>query len=290
VTRGADRTGVPPPGLSATGLIRRGEAYLSRHGVDGARPEAEALLAHLAGTSRSGLYAAGRVEPAVARSYARALCVRGRGTPLQHLIGRQAFFGLDLEVRPGVFVPRPETEVLVEAAVEALTGDEEPRVVDVGTGTGAVALALKHLLPGAEVVAVDRSEEAVDLARDNAARLGLDVSVRRGDLLGPVPAAWRGTVDLIVSNPPYVEAAEYPGLPREVRADPVEALVGGTEVHRRLAGEAGTWLAPGGWLVMEIGERQAAEVVAMLGRAGLAEAEVVRDLAGRDRVVRARLP
>jgi release factor glutamine methyltransferase len=280
----------PTAGLSATGLIRRGEAYLARHGIESARPEAEVLLIHLAGTDRAGLYAAGRVEPEVARSFARALCARGGGTPLQHLTGRQSFFGLDLEVRPGVFVPRPETEVLVEVALEALAGEHEPRVVDVGTGTGAVALAVKQHLPGAEVVAVDQSEEAVDLARDNAVRLGLDVSVRRGDLLGPLPAAWRGTVALIVSNPPYVEVAAYPDLPREVRADPVEALVGGTEVHRRLAGEAGTWLAPGGWLILEIGEGQAAEVRAILDRAGLAGAEVVPDLTGRNRVVRARLP
>jgi release factor glutamine methyltransferase len=272
-------------------VVRRSADYLARHGVQSPRETAEALLLHLLGTDRAGLYSrAEGLDAATARAYGRALCRRCTGVPLQYLTGEQAFLGLALQVRPGVFVPRPETEGLVEAALEAVEGTTAPAVVDVGTGTGAVALAVKRARPDARVVATDASEAAVELAAANATRLGLDVDVRLGDLLDPVPGELLGRLDLLVSNPPYVGEEEYRDLPPEVRAEPYEALVGGTTVHRRLVQAARDWVRPGGWLAVEIGDAQGPEVRSLFEAGGLVAVEVVPDLAGRDRVVRGRRP
>jgi release factor glutamine methyltransferase len=197
--------------------------------------------------------------------------------------------GLRLETRPGVFIPRPETEVLVGAALDTLLGTTAPVVVDVGLGAGAVALALKQARPDARVIGTDVSDEAVTLTLANARRHGLEVGAIRGDLLSPLPEALRDRVDLVVSNPPYVAREDFDALPQEVRADPYDALVGGTEVHARLAREGPGWLGPGGWLVVEIGEDQGTEVKGLLS-ARLEDVEVLPDLALRDRVVRGRLP
>jgi release factor glutamine methyltransferase len=277
-------------GLSTTDLIRRSAAYLAAHGVPSPVQTAETLLMRLLGTDRAGLYARkGGLDMPTARLFGRALCQRCKGVPLQHLTGEQQFMDLVLRVSPDVFVPRPETEGLVEAAFAAIEDVEDPAVVDVGTGTGAVALAIKRHRPDARVWATDVSEGAVSLARENAGGMGLAVDVLLGDLLDPVPHDMRGRIDLIVSNPPYVTEEEYEDLPPEVRAEPIEALVGGTEVHRRLVHQAGRWLAPGGWLVVEIGAAQGAEVKSMF-ESGFAGVEVLPDLAGRDRVVRGRRP
>src|SRR5437867_4378812 len=148
------------------------------------------------GTDRAGLYARTQgLDVREARTFGRALCQRCTGTPLQHLTGEQAFRRITLEVRPGVFVPRPETEVLVGLALAEVGGVPGPLVVDVGTGTGAVALSVKHQRPDATVFATDLSAEAVDLARSNASRLGLAVTVLEGDLLDPLPAELLGRVD-----------------------------------------------------------------------------------------------
>jgi release factor glutamine methyltransferase len=270
-------------------VVARAADYLDRHGVESPRETAEALLLYFLQTNRAGLY--GRTEgldTRTAKLYGRALCQRCHGVPLQYLTGEQQFLDLVLGVAPSVFVPRPETEVLVERALEALEGRAEPLVVDVGTGTGAVALAIKRRRPDATVLGTDRSEDAVAVAKANASRHALDVEVLQGDLLDAVPAVHRGRVDLIVSNPPYVTREEYDDLPAEVRAEPYEAVVGGTDFHRRLAAETPAWLGPRGWLAVEIGESQGAEVAAILeGR--FRDVEVLPDLAGRDRVVRGRL-
>jgi release factor glutamine methyltransferase len=267
-------------------VLRRSAEYLSRHDVESPLPTAEILLASVLGTDRAGLYARDEgLSAAEAKRFGRALCSRCSGVPLQHLTGEQAFRRLTLIVRPGVFIPRPETEILVEHALAAVTGSPSPAVVDVGTGTGAVAL--KDERPDARVLAIDLSPEAVDLARANAGRLGLDVAVAEGDLLDPVPATLRGTVDLIVSNPPYVPADDVRTLPRDVRADPARALVGGIEVYERLFAQASGVLRPGGTVVVEIGETQRDPVVAAVVTAGFVRVEVHPDLTGRDRVVSA---
>jgi len=266
----------------------RAADYLERHGVEGPRQTAEALLMFFLDTDRAGLYSRDDgLDTRTAKLFGRALCQRCHGVPLQYLTGEQQFFDLVLGVAPGVFVPRPETEILVERTLDVIPEDASPTVVEVGTGTGAVALAIKRFRPSAGVTATDISEEAVAVARANASRHALDVEVLHGDLLSPLPAELRGRVDVVVSNPPYVTEEEYESLPEEVRREPMEALVGGTDVHARLAAESPEWLAAEGRLVMEIGESQGASVEELLGD-GFEQVEVLPDLAGRDRVVRAR--
>jgi release factor glutamine methyltransferase len=270
-------------------VVARSADYLARHGVESSRETAEALLQYFLETDRAGLYArAEGLDTRTARLYGRALCQRCHGVPLQYLTGEQQFLDLVLGVAPGVFVPRPETEVLVERALEVVDGIEAPIVADVGTGTGAVALAIKRRRPDASVYATDISEEAVEVARANASRHALDVAVLHGDLLSPLPPELGRRLALVVSNPPYVTREEYETLPEEVRAEPYDALVGGTEVHRRLAESAPEWLRPGGWLVVELGAAQGGELRRILAER-FADVEVLPDLAGRDRVGRGRL-
>jgi release factor glutamine methyltransferase len=270
-------------------VAARSAAYLARHGVGEPKATAEALLQYFLETDRAGLYARTEgLDTRTARLFGRALCQRCHGVPLQYLTGEQQFFDLVLGVALGVFVPRPETEVLVERTLEILPPDGQPVVVDVGTGTGAIALAIKRFRPDAVVIATDVAEEAVAVARANASRHGLEIEVLPGDLLSPIGRELRGRIDVVVSNPPYVTREEYESLPPEVRAEPFEALVGDTDVHRRLGKEAPAWLRPGGWLVVEVGATQGSEVRDLL-TARFELVDVLPDLAGRDRVVRARL-
>ena len=214
------------------------------------------------------------------------LCRRCTGVPLQHLTGEQGFRRLLLEVRPGVFVPRPETECVVEVALE-MTGDD-PVTVDLCTGTGAVALAVADERPAATVFATDLSAEAVSLARANAGRLDLAVTVLHGDLFEPVPARLRGALDLVTANPPYLPVDDGSTLPADVRADPASALFGGVEFYERLFAEAAVWLRPGGVIVVEIDAREGMAIAAAARAAGFVEVRVVEDLTGRDRVVAGR--
>jgi release factor glutamine methyltransferase len=272
-------------------VVRRAAVYLDRHGVESPAPTAETLLMTVLGVERAELYTrTDGLTSGEARAFGRALCLRCTGTPVQHLTGEQAFRRLSLVVRPGVFIPRPETEVLAGVALDAIGDVPEPVVADVGAGTGAIALAIKDERPVATVFAIDRSPAAVELARLNAHRLELDVTALEGDLLAPLPAELRGRVDLVVSNPPYVAADEYESLPADVRADPRSALVGDIELYGRLAAEAASWLGRGGVLVVEVDARDAGVVVGLLVRAGFSDVRKVKDLNGRDRVVLGRRP
>lgn len=272
-------------------LVRRAGTYLDRHGVDSPIPAAELLLARTLGTDRAGLYARTQDVSAVeAKSFGRALCLRCAGTPVQHITGEQAFRHLVLTVRPGVFIPRPETEMVAEKALALIEGIESPVIVDVGTGTGAIALSIGDEHPGAVAWATDLSPDAVALASENAARTGVSLTVVEGDLLLGLPQDLRGRLDLVVSNPPYLDASERDALPAEVLADPPLALFGDPALYRRLADEAAAWLRHGGALVVEIGETQGGTTTAAFGDAGFTQIEVAPDLAGRDRIVAARWP
>ena len=272
-------------------IVRRAAAYLDRHDVESPLAEAEVLLAQVLRTDRAGLYASDRgLSSAEARRFGRALCRRCVGTPLQHLTGEQGFRRLMLAVRRGVFIPRPETEVVIEHALAAIEGIGEPVVVDVGTGTGAIALAVKDERPDARVMAIDISTEAIALALENSASLHLEIAVVQGDLLDPMPKELLGGVDLVVSNPPYVDAQALPPLPREVRRDPELALVGGIEIYRRLFAGAVHVLRPGGAVVAEIEERAGGPVGDVAEAVGLVDVRILPDLTGRDRVVAARTP
>jgi release factor glutamine methyltransferase len=254
---------------------------LTAAGVDTPRLDAEVLLAHALGVDRLTLLVdrEARVEGPAVRAFQDA--VRRRAVarePVAYITGVKGFRHLDLHVDPRVLIPRPETETLVEAALEALP--HGARVVDVGTGSGAVALALKDERPDLQVIATDVSEDALAVARPNAARLGLDVAFVLGDLLEGV-----GEVDAVVSNPPYVEdAAEL--APEIVRHEPALALRAGPDgldVLRRLVPAAAARGA--GVVAVELGAGQAGAVEALAHDAGLARTERRADLAGIDRVV-----
>jgi release factor glutamine methyltransferase len=198
------------------------------------------------------------------------------------VLGEWGFRRLVLVVDRRVLVPRPETEVVVERCLARLAGHEEPRVLDVGTGSGAIALALADEHPGARVTATDSSPDALAVARENVARTGLRVELREHDLFDGLPP---GEWDLVVSNPPYVQAADLAALPAEVRDwEPRAALVGdgATEAIARAAAEA---LRPGGALVLEVADGDAGRVAELLHGLGYDDVRVTRDLAGRERVV-----
>lgn len=272
-------------------IVRRAADYLSRHDVESPLPTAEILLANVLGVDRAGLYSRDEgLSAGEAKRFGRALCRRCVGVPLQHLTGEQGFRRLTLAVKPGVFIPRPETEILVECALAAVADVTAPVVVDVGTGTGAIALAIKDERPDARVLAIDISHDAVALARENAVRVHVDVEVADGDLLDPVPDSLRRAVDLVVSNPPYIEEEGLATLPRDVLADPRVALAGGVDTYTRLFSQASEVLRPGGSVAVEIGETQAASIRDVASEAGFVDIEVHLDLTGRDRVVTARTP
>jgi release factor glutamine methyltransferase len=267
-------------------VIRRAARYLERHGVQSAIPTAEALMANVLAVPRVELYTReDGLSTVEARQFGRALCLRCTGTPMQHITREQGFRRLTLAVRPGVFVPRPETEVLVAHCLAAIEAIPEPVVVDVGTGTGAIALAIADEHPGARIIATDVASEAIELASENADRLGLAVSFRHGELLDGLAEELRGAVDLVVSNPPYVEPEELADLPVEVRADPPMALMGGIEFYRGLFAAAHGWIRAGGSVAVEIGQTQGAAVAAAATSAGFDHVRVLPDLVGRDRVV-----
>jgi release factor glutamine methyltransferase len=268
-------------------VLRLSAGYLSEHGSPTPRLDAELLIGHALGLPRIELYTnfdRPLDEPELAAC--RALLERrGRREPVAYILGRWGFHGLDLAVDRRVLVPRPETEVLVERCLALLEGLEEPRVADVGTGSGAIALAIKRARPDAAVLATDVSADALAVARANAEALGVELELVEADLLAGV----EGPFALVASNPPYIGEAEMGGLEPEVaQYEPRLATVAGpsgTEVLERLVAAAPDALEPGGWLVVECGAGQAAAVRGMLDAAGAAETFAQADLAGIDRVV-----
>jgi release factor glutamine methyltransferase len=262
-------------------VLRASTDYLERKGVDSPRLDAELLLVRALGLTRLELYTQhDRPLTEGERATARALVERrGRREPLAYVLGDWGFRKMTLRTDARALVPRPETEIVVERALALLEGIEAPRVLDVGTGSGAIALAIASERPDAGVTATDSSPDALALARENAEQLELEVAFVETDLLDGV----EGPFELVVSNPPYIPSTEIEELQPEVHDwEPRTALLdeGQTLAIARSAKDV---LA--GWLVLEVHERHAADVVAMLAGLGYAGPTITRDLAGRDRVV-----
>ena len=264
--------------------------FLAARGVDNARLEAEWLLCAATGLDRVGLYLNfdKPLNDDELRSYRSMVARRGKREPLQHILGTQEFCGLEFEVTPEVLVPRHDTEVLVDEAVIRFPGART--ILDIGTGSGCIAVVMGTRMPRASVVAVDISQPALEVARRNAARHGVAIEFLQGSLFQPVVGR---RFDLIVSNPPYIPSSDIEVLEPEVRDfDPRMALDGGAdglEVYRHLIPEAPGFLNPGGWLLVEVGVGQVPSVAQLFRMADeYEEAVVVNDSAGIERVVGAR--
>lgn len=253
----------------------------------GERGEAEVLLAHVLGKPRSWLFAHAddALDTVAASAYAALVERRAAGEPVAYLTGRRGFWTLELEVSPATLIPRSETELLVELALARLPEGEAARVADLGTGSGAIALAIASTRPRAQVVAVDLSAEALVVARRNAERHGLGrVRFAQGDWLAPLSGE---RFDIIVANPPYIEVGD-PHLGRgDLRFEPAAALASGADgldAIRRIVADARGHLSPGGWLLLEHGWNQGGAVRTLLREAGFAEVFTAQDLEQRDRV------
>jgi len=260
-----------------------------------ARRDAEMLLLHVTRLERAALLARWKEVPsnAEAESYAAFIERRAAGEPIQYTVGETEFCGLPFIVTPDVLIPRPETEHLVEKAIELARNFDAPQIVDVGTGSGAIAIALANNLPHARMTAIDFSEAALKIARRNAERNGCAerLSFLRGDLFEPV----RGErFDIVVSNPPYVPEGDRETLAVEVREhEPALALFAGADgldVIRQLIPEAFAALSRGGYFLMEFGYGQWAAVSELLAKGGFAGIEFVADLQGIPRVAVGRRP
>lgn len=279
--------------FTATHTVAQALAHARHQGVD--RLDAQLLLCEVLQRSRAWLLAhdGDALNPDQQAQWLGWLHRRAAGEPLAYIVGTQPFFGLDLAVSPDVLVPRPDTETLVEWALDVLDGFHEPphgaspgpipgpRVLDLGTGSGAIALALQHRRPDARVTAVDASEAALGIARRNAARLGLPVRFLQGGWLSPVAGE---RFDLVVGNPPYIAEGD-PHLDA-LGHEPRQALTAGPDGLddlRQIASTAPAHLPPGGWLLLEHGYDQAVAVAQLLARNGFINVSTRFDLGGQPR-------
>ncbi|HXP80274.1 MAG TPA: peptide chain release factor N(5)-glutamine methyltransferase [Verrucomicrobiae bacterium] len=290
--------------------LRDGIAQLERQPVPSAALAAELLLMHTLGRDRAWIYAHPEHElDATARAqYFSLIARRASGVPTQHLTGHQEFWGLDFEVTPDVLIPRPETEHVIEVALERLgvsaeaatpRRKEEFRIADVGTGSGCIAIALAHELPAAQILATDISAAALEVARRNAARHGVTshidfIQCNLADFLlleSRITSHESRSLDLIASNPPYIGRQETATLPREVREhEPAVTLFGGetgTEIYAPLVTQAAKLLKPGGILVLELGHDSADQVSRLLDAPEWTSVAITNDLAGIPRIASA---
>lgn len=292
----------PGPGPSVAECLRSGTLRLERAGIESARLDAGCLLAHVLACPRwlVALEQGRRLTREQFGRFLRLLQRREQREPLAYLLGTREFWSLPLAVSPGVLIPRPETETLVEAALAACAEGSTPAsdrqvILDLCTGTGAIAIALARELPAARLIATDISRRALRIARTNAEAHGVADRVRflRGDLWRALYGVMPGRqADLIVSNPPYIPSGAIKTLMPEVQWEPRRALDGGPDglrFHREIIATAPRYLRSGGFLLLEIGADQAAAARRVVEAEGSFEGcRVIQDLAGRDRVIVAR--
>lgn len=253
------------------------------------RVDAELLLAHVLGMDRLSLRLWGTkaLQSEQEQRFASLLLSRTQRAPLQYLIGSQGFYGLDILTDSRALIPRPETELLCELGIAFLQGKSHPAALDLCTGTGAIAIVLKHECPSTAVHATDLSHDALSLARENAQRNQAEITFHQGDLFAPVEGL---RFDLILSNPPYIPTLDCRSLQPEVQQEPLMALDGGKDgldFYRRIAMEAPSHLLPGGLLAVEVGDGQAQAVQRLFTEAGLQNVSIHADLAGLPRMVSA---
>jgi release factor glutamine methyltransferase len=269
--------------------------FLAKKGIGNPRVDAQHLLGHVLGYSRVDLLVNYQEVPSAAdrERYKELIQRRVEGWPVAYLVGTRDFYSLTFEVTPAVLIPRPDTETLVLEALTWLKPLRDPRVLDLGTGSGCIAVTIAHEKKDARVIAIEVSPDALEVARRNAARNGVAerVSLRQGDLFAPLAAG--EVFDLVVSNPPYVAHHEFAELQPEVRDhEPRGALDGGADglaYYRRIAAGVAPFLRPGGRLLLEIGSTQAADVCAILSQQSELEVgPTLKDLAGHTRVVSAK--
>lgn len=275
--------------LTLLEIIKRTTEFFEKRGIESPRLNAEQLIGHALGLKRMQLYLQFErplAEPELAKI--RPLVKRrGEREPLQHIVGSTEFYGLNLKVDRRALIPRPETEHLVELLVERLKAAQPRTILDLGTGTGAIALALANAFPQATVTGLDQSEKALALAQENVTALNLDSRVRllRSDWFTALASGER--FDLIVGNPPYLSDEETKATQPEVKDfEPWSALSAGTDsaaALEHIIREARGWLQPGGLLALETGIDQHARLTALARSVGYAQAESLRDLTGRDR-------
>lgn len=266
--------------------LRRATAALATLPDASPRSEAERLLSEASGLGRSTLRAwpERELDPAHLAAFEQLLARRLAGEPLAYILGRQAFWTLELHVTPDTLIPRPETEHLVESALERLAAERALRLVDLGTGSGAIAAALATERPRWQLIATDCSAAALTVARENLSRLALPVHCLRASWLAPFAAA---SLDAIISNPPYIAVHDTHLERGDLRFEPRSALTpggDGLDAIRAICAEAGRCLVPGGWLFIEHGFDQGEAVRALFAQAGLAAIETRRDLAGLERL------
>ena len=280
--------------------IAEGAARLRASGIDHERRTAGLLLCHLLGIDRTHLLTRSdeQIDEAHYREYLLLIERRAAGEPVQYLTGHQEFYGLDFLVTPDVLIPRPETEFLIEQVIRLLRGQKQdsPLIVDIGTGSGCIAVTLARELPGSRVIATDSSAAALDIARKNAARLEAinRIQFLEGDLMSPLAqGGFEGAVDILASNPPYVDQDGREGLQREVRDwEPHTALFGGIDgldFYRRLLDEGTKYVKKGGYLVVEIGYGQLDPITNMTKGSRWELVEVSTDLQDIPRVLTFRL-
>ena len=275
--------------------MRWGESQLLKKGIENARFDADLLLAGVLDVARDRLYLDGDriLSEQEEMDYRRAIMRRAEHEPLQYILKRQEFMGLSFYVDERVLIPRADSEVLVEKWLELVKQEERQgsgnsiKVADLCTGSGALAISMAHYYPEVKMVGTDLSSDALEVARQNALRLGVSVQWRQGDFVAPLQGElW----DFIITNPPYVSPEEYNQCAPEIFREPSMAFLGGQdglEFYHRLAAEVGPLLNKRGKLLMEIGWNQAEAVCEMFQKKGY-ETQVFPDLAGRDRVIFAR--
>jgi len=277
-------------------LINWTADYLAEKEFPDARLTAERLLGYVLGLQRIELYTNfdRPLIPDELAAYKALFKRRLQHEPLQYILGETEFFSTPFKVSPAALIPRPETEILVERTIELCqqryADEDEVFILDVGTGTGCIAIALALHVENAVITAVDISHEALTLARGNADAHEASIQFKERDALKPWPPEYLNTFDIIVSNPPYVSFPEYQNLQPEIKDhEPKISLLGGNdglEFYRKFANISTTLLKPQGYVLFEIGERQASSVKNIFADAGFSAAQVYEDLAGKDRVLR----